>query len=75
MKRFIQQQINGERYLQDLEWGGPEHDDEHEPDDWTEYLLDQVYRAESENNRGYRERLVKIAALAVAAMESFDRTH
>ena len=66
-----------ERRRQDAQWGGPEHDDEHVASDWLTYIRHQAdhakVQARVDNPAGYRERLVKIAALAVAAIESHDR--
>jgi hypothetical protein len=70
-------EVSSERKRQDDEWGGTEHDDQHDTRDWTGFLLDQCYRTDKAAMRGdlseYRERLVKVAALAIAAVESFDR--
>lgn len=71
--------IRYERERQDAQWGGPEHDDEHDPKDWLHFIDKQtiagVFDVElGEQEPGsYRMRLVKIAALAVAAIESHDR--
>lgn len=64
-------EITDERLRQDAKWGGAEHDDGHSLHDW----LDQIeYQHEQAwYNEEPRTRLVKIAALAVAALESLDR--
>lgn len=71
-----------ERNRQDLRWGGPEHDDRHDVSDWIFYLRTQLsnlaYASEKAmDDEAYeasvRFILVKIAALAVAAIESHDR--
>jgi hypothetical protein len=71
-----------ERDAQDAEWGGPAHDDGHSAYDWFHYIDRQIQKAEIERNvareKGepwltYRARLIKVAALAVAAIESHDR--
>lgn len=64
--------VRRERALQDKQWGGPEHDDEHLPDDWMEFIETQVAKYRADQSQ-FRERFVKIAALAVAAIESLDR--
>jgi hypothetical protein len=64
------------REEQDSEWGGPAHDDEHSLSDWLTYIDKQLGRAGEAvvtDTAEYRRRLVDIAALALAAMESFDR--
>lgn len=72
-------EIARERVRQDNKWGGPEHDDTHHPEDWagfinqrTEIILrnDRVVPVRGDH---YRELLVEIAALAVAAIASHDR--
>lgn len=57
------------------QWGGPAHDDEHSAADWLLYIDKQVNKAlgTPDNDPGDRARFVKIAALAVAAIESGDR--
>lgn len=77
--------IFAERDRQDAQWGGPEHDDGHTAHDWLRYIGHQAQRAHDEtlsddrtqlvDPEHYRQRLVKIAALAVAALESHDRSH
>jgi hypothetical protein len=71
------QDIRNERAAQDAQWGGPSHDDEHDAGDWLFYVGKQLDKARSaavrcESDKS-REALVKIAALAVAAIESQDR--
>lgn len=79
--------VAGERRKQDGQWGGPEHDDEHRVSEWVAYILYQASRLLEIPTPGpvadlpelrqtmalHRERFVKIAALAVAAVESIDR--
>lgn len=68
------QDIQAERSRQDQEWGGPAHDDQHEVTDWLEYIGKQhgrAFRASGPDEA--RERFVKIAALAAAAVERLDR--
>ena len=69
-----------ERQLQDEEWGGPEHDDTHDIADWMAFIQtqdDKLFQGLGEGQmpdpREARERLVKIAALAIAGIESIDR--
>jgi hypothetical protein len=76
--------IRRERLRQDAQWGGEEHDDNHEYDAWVGFIDDQVAKARNdietrsgaEGNVGefeVRDRLVKIAALAIAGINSIDR--
>lgn len=55
-----------------------EHDDAHSVNDWIALVTRYIGRAADEadlyrNPEGYRRRLVQAAAIAVAAIESFDR--
>lgn len=63
-----------ERHRQDAKWGGPEHDDEHTPDEWERFIMKRI-PLESANDPTFRQRMVEVAALAVAAIESHDRTN
>lgn len=77
--------IVAERIRQNEQWGGPGHDDEHAAADWLRFVVTQAVKAREgclDDNyliavdpEGYRARLVKIAALAVAAIESHDRKY
>jgi len=74
-------EIKVERVRQDAQWGGPDHDDKHDGYDWVRYInrqtsraLDALLHPRTAEADEYRQRLVKIAALAVAAIESHDRT-
>jgi len=65
-----------ERMAQDAQWGGPEHDDKYASDDFARYITRQLNKMvpSSENPlTDPRGRFIKIAALAVAAVESRDR--
>lgn len=65
-------EIAMERALQDHQWGGPEHDDQHTPHDWAQYIhnqLSMMFHREGEE----RDRFIKVAALATAAVQSIDR--
>lgn len=66
--------VVAERQRQDAKWGGPEHDDQHSPDEWLGFIQEKWAGAhESLTADEYRYQLVQIAALAVAAIESLDR--
>ena len=77
----IYDEVMAERARQDAKWGGPAHDDEHNPDEWAEFIEDRtrefakgfesLERQTTPERR--RELLVEIAALAIAAVESHDR--
>lgn len=80
----ILDEVKDERARQDEQWGGPGHDDTHVPAEWFGFIQDQDdhFTSASLSTRSHdeafitataRERLIKIAALAVAAVESIDR--
>ena len=77
-------EIERERAAQDQQWGGTEHDDSHRPELWDGLIWKFLRRAAEADRRGQwfgspewhaerRRRLVQVAALAVAAIESMDR--
>lgn len=66
--------IFAERMAQDRKWGGPKHDDAHDVSEWVVFIQEKLDRAEeADDDAGYRRRMVQVAALAVAAVESLDR--
>lgn len=58
--------IRKERAKQDTIWGGASHDQEHPHEDWCTFINSQLGKV-SDNPI---ERFIKIAALAVAAIEA-----
>ena len=74
--------VKAERTLQDLEWGGIEHDRQHTSDEWVMYIEHQLRRLEEEVSTymvagrfdyadgRFISRMFKVAALAFAAIES-----
>lgn len=64
--------IESERRRQDQQWGGPGHDDTHGMHEWLGFILKQISRSMDSPMEGHR-RMVKIAALAAAALESHKR--
>lgn len=70
----VYDEIREERARQDEKWGGPEHDDAHGQNDWVCFIDDKLCEADhTDDDADYRRRLIQIAALAVAAIESLDR--
>lgn len=74
--------VMAERDRQDSQWGGPGHDDTHDVADWLAYiqsqgdkLFDGLQDGQMPEPEAARSRLVKIAALAFAAIESLDRQY
>jgi hypothetical protein len=70
-------EIETERDRQDAKWGGAVHDDRHQVADFATFIRNYVGWAEQMAINGAQEkarkRLVQVAALAVAAVESLDR--
>ena len=71
-------EIGLERARQDKQWGGPEHDDSHDALDWSRYIKKFLGKAENcifgaSDWNGYERNMVKVAALAVAAIQSKRR--
>jgi hypothetical protein len=68
-------EITRERAAQDEQWGGPTHDDSHDRHEWCEYIRKQNNHAVSSahNATVFEARMVKVAALALAAIESSRR--
>ena len=71
-----------ERVYQNKKWGGAAHDDHHTSWDWCNLIAHQNVLAKQVALRGvlpdgdpleWRTRMVKIAALAIAAVGSYDR--
>ncbi len=74
MKNNTILQILDERLMQDTQWGGPEHDDQHTYFDWRTFIYKQLTNGSMTMNEAEQRRcLIKVAALAVAAVESMDR--
>lgn len=64
--------IGVERAKQDIKWGGPEHDDRHSVLDWVGFIATQLEKV-MKPGADFNQRMIKIAALAIAAMESRSR--
>ena len=67
----IYNDIKAERCYQDLKWGGAEHDDFHNHRDWVTFIVQYLGRAAAPED--FRTSMIKVAALAVAAIEWYDR--
>lgn len=75
----IYDEIQKERLRQDQKWGGPKHDDTHSIPEWVMFIKDYASWARQMTSMGSigkaRRRLIQVAALAVAAVESLDRRY
>jgi hypothetical protein len=65
--------VEAEREYQDRKWGGPANDDLQAEADWLAYIAEYAGGAGRAANYDFRTRMVKVAALAVAAVEAHDR--
>ncbi|MBK5230230.1 MAG: hypothetical protein JJE27_03555 [Thermoleophilia bacterium] len=69
--------VAAERSRQDAKWGGAEHDDKHSTADFVQLIEDYAgwarVMAGMRSDGKARERLIQVAALAVAAVERIDR--
>lgn len=79
-RTLILVKINAERLKQDAQWGGSIHDDSHGAFEWCEFVRKQIHLAGScqfgsvePDAIAFEGRMVKVAALAVAAIESSRR--
>ena len=62
-----------ERAAQDKKWGGTEHDDQHSDHDWICFILEHAQRGELTTDTVFRKQMIRVAALAVAAVQAVDR--
>lgn len=76
IRNSIFAQINTERAYQDKKWGTV-FDDKNTINDWGTYIGIYLARATKMGTErtGQREAMVKVATLAVAALETFDRNN
>jgi len=76
IRKKIFEEIDAERHYQDAKWG-IEFDKKNTLNDWWAYINYYFSRSAEMGNtkRQQRRDLVKVAALAVAALERFDENH
>ncbi len=68
----IFEEILWERKRQDEQWGGARNDEKNSRNDWVSYIVYQLGKS-TYGGEKFREAMVKVAALALAAIESYDR--
>jgi len=68
-------EIRNERKKQDKKWGGIDHDDKHSSHDWVAYIVRHTGMAVHWpwDTNIFRQQMIRVAALAVAAIEWTDR--
>lgn len=77
----VYDEIKAEREYQDRRWGHAADDEKNDPNDWVAYISHHSTRwfnggfspYDAKTVLEFRQQMVKTAALAVAAVESFDR--
>ena len=78
MREQIFEEINKERDYQDQKWG-TEFDDRNTLNDWVTYISIYLARAADMGNIHDPEKqrlyMLKVASLAVVALETFDRNN
>jgi hypothetical protein len=75
MRQDIFNEIEAERHAQDQKWGGPDHDDRHGSYDWVAFVARDLGLAVTRpwDAGEFRRRMLRVASLAVAAIEWADR--
>lgn len=70
-------EVTKERIVQDAQWGGPTTDDKRDWYEWRSIFYRQLtlLSMDAGDHARQRQRYVKIAAIAIAALESHDRKH
>jgi hypothetical protein len=71
----IYKAIEEERIAQDREHGGPAHDDQHNHHDWIVFVTKHLGRCVTGGRQQFVKQMVRVAALAVAAVEWASRSH
>lgn len=73
----IYDEIREEREAQDKKHGGPENDDKYNSNDWVAFIAKHAGQAMRRpwNRKVFRRQMIRVAALAVAAVEWCDRNH
>jgi hypothetical protein len=74
----VMNEVTTERKRQDMKFGGPDADDSRKtPEDWCNdieaYIVWARHMHRMDSPERYRRRVMQVAALAVAACESYDR--
>lgn len=66
--------VEFERDQQNEKWGGPDHDDQHGTRDWAAFITEHLGKAlDAKRPADCRRRMLQVAALACAAIETIDR--
>ena len=78
-RKNILLEVDNERERQNQQWGGDHHDDQHITPEFCAWIDNYSGWASQKSQGGdnveARKRLIQVAALAVAAVESIDRKY
>lgn len=69
----VLKQVMDERQAQINKHGGVPNDDRNSLSDWIRWMVEHLAFASRDEHTGTRQELVRVAALAVAAIEAYDR--
>ena len=70
----VLEELDGRCGEQDIQWGGPEHDDTHLPHDWVNFMRKFLLRiTEANTYLEYEDNMFDVAALAIQAIQSCRR--
>ena len=71
---YILRDIKAERHYQNTQWG-TKFDDKNTANDWVAYIVNQMAEGNTLpfDPAKWRYKMIKVSALAVAAIEAFDR--
>lgn len=76
-ERICGPELQERRNKQDVQWGGPAHDDTHDRRDWPTFIEKFMLRADADAQAGlferYESNMIDVAALAIAAILSSRR--
>jgi hypothetical protein len=69
-------EISKKRDMQEKKYGGVSHDVYHNENDWIAFIAKQLGKAVTYHTDGpkFRDQMLHVAALAVAAVEAFDES-
>lgn len=72
----IYDEIKQERAKQDKIWGGSANEDSHSEESWSAILTHELGQAcfHDDDSAKFRQQMVKVASVAVAAIEAMDRS-
>jgi hypothetical protein len=71
-QKKILDEVAAERCYQDAKWGGSIHDVTESEVNWIGYITEYAKGAGRSASYDFRKRMIKVAALAVAAVEAHD---